>query len=765
MYTKIGSVLSGAIIITSLFSTPLLVNAQEDEDNKAQESIAKADVEAKKNDTEKENILLIVGDVVGKLSLFDESSTASRLGLSAMETPATIETISSDVMRARGYQKLSDAIESLPGVVTGEHPTAPSTFSMRGFTRGQITVLRDGLWVGPSTMVMRPQNTFNLEKIEVLRGPSSVVNGIGAVAGTINAITRTAKQTDTDLVDLLVSYGKFNSHHLGVNASGKIGQQAWYNVSVSDYGSDGYVDRTDLSSTNLNASVLWQLNEDITLKFSVDHLQDDVGSYFGTPLVPVSVARDPLTNAVTTERGETIDGATRFNNYNVEDAVAESEQTFWRLDVDWHISENMRLQNTTYHFDADRQWLNAEGYVYCTQVVGTCTEENSVQRYYGYFMLNHEQDLIGNRTTLNIDSQLGRMENRFVIGTEAISVDFERARGFRRNAPQVPGDAVDLYDPVPGVYGPRELRGVSPTEIDTRAVFAENALNINDDFNLVAALRYDEMELDRKNFNALGVLEENGFNRKYDWVSWRLGFVYDIAESAMIYAQYSNAKDPINSSVFLVNSNQNFELTNAKQWEVGMKSIWFDGDAETTVSYFDIKRDDIFERFSLDSATNVGGRISNGVEVSLTMTPSEKWRFGANASYINAEFLGSANFVDLAGNTPPNVAEVTANTWLSFTNIAKTPLEVGFEWHHIGDRFGDNANTIKLKSYALFDIFASWKADSYRISFRVDNAFDEQYVPWSDVFYVHQDSPGFIYANQLMLGAPRTFRVSFETKF
>ena len=762
MYQNNCSFPIGAIIAANLLFSSVALGEQQKLEG---ESETEANSLAKVVEKSKENIVVIVGDVVGDLSLYSESSTASRLGLSAMKTPATIESISGEVMRARGYQKLSDAMDSLPGVVSGEHPTAPSTFSMRGFTRGQITVLRDGLWVGPSTMVMRPQNTFNLESVEVLRGPASVVNGIGAVAGTVNAITRTAKQTEIQQIETLLSYGNHNSYHLGANASGQMGQDSWYNISVSDYSSDGYVDRTDLSSSNINGSALWHLSKDLAIKFSVDYLKDDVGSYFGTPLVPASIARDPLTHVVTTERGETIDGATRFNNYNVKDSVSESEQIFWRLDFDWKLSDGINMKNITYRFDADREWLNAEGYVYCTEVVGTCLETGTVQRYYGYFMLNHEQDLLGNRTTLNIDGRLGEMENRFVVGAEAVFVDFERTRGFRRSAPQVPEDSVDLYQPVPGVYGPRELRGVSPTEMNMRAVFAENALSLSENSNLVAALRYDELDLDRKNFNATGDLENNGFNRKYDWMSWRLGAVYDVGESSMIYAQYSDAKDPINSNIFLVNSNQNFELTSAKQKEVGFKSIWMDGNAETTLAYFDIKRDDIFERFSLDSATNVGGRKSKGVEVSMTMTPSEKWRLGANAAYTNAEFLSSANFVELAGNTPPNVAEITANTWLSFTNIAEMPLEAGFEWHYVGKRYGDNQNSVELKSYGLFDIFTSWNAESYRVSFRVDNALDEEYVPWSDPFYLHQDSPGFIYANQLMLGSPRTFRLSLESKF
>ncbi|MYD69437.1 MAG: Plug domain-containing protein [Acidobacteria bacterium] len=103
--------------------------------------------------------------------------TTSKLGLTAMEVPASLNVIDSSVMEARGYPRISDAVETTPGVVVGQNPAAPSSFSMRGFTRSQITVLRDGIWLGPANMVMRPQNTFNLDRVEVLRGPSSVLNG------------------------------------------------------------------------------------------------------------------------------------------------------------------------------------------------------------------------------------------------------------------------------------------------------------------------------------------------------------------------------------------------------------------------------------------------------------------------------------------------------------------------------------------------------------------------------------------------------------
>lgn len=744
----------------SLLSYSAATNAQEsDNQDKPKEE---AQVEQSQSVDEK---IIIKGNYIGDLGLESETYSSSRLDMSAFETPATVEIIDESVMRARGYEKLSDAVRGLPGVVTGEQPTAPSTFSIRGFSRGQITVLRDGLWIGPSAMVMRPQNTYNLERVEILRGPASVINGIGAVAGTINAVTKSAKPSSIDSTDLMASFGRYGARHYGLSSQGELTESSWYNVNVSDYSLDGYVPNTNSESTNITASAFWQLSDDVAFTISFDHLDDDVGSYYGTPLVPIEFARQPLTDVVVTERGETIDEAMRFNNYNVSDAVAESEQLFWKTGLTWDISLDAQLETTLYGFEADRYWKNAEGYVFCTEVVGTCTELNEIQRYYGYFWLDHEQEMIGNRTTLKFDHDLFGRSSQTVFGFEIADLDFERTRGFRRSHPQEPADSLDPYNPEQGVYGPLELRGVSPTTIDTQALFAENLLELTPNWKLVSALRYDRLDLDRMNFDASGADEGNGFNRDYSWSSWRLGTTYNLTEDTLLYAQYSNAKDPINSNIFLVNANQNFDLTDAKQWEVGLKKIWSQSKTQLTLSYYDIERDDIFERFALDSATNVGGRSSNGVELSLTSSPTDNITFSFNTAYTNAEFKESANFQALAGNTPPNVPEWTTNVRFAYDNIANVPLQAGFEWSMIDDRFGDNENQIYLSDYELTNLFTSYTWDNYRVSARVDNVFDEIYVPWSDIYYVNKTDPGFIYANQLLLNTPRTYRLTFEANF
>ena len=708
--------------------------------------------------------VVVVGEVINELRLAQPSDAGSRLGLSLLETPATVEIIDGSTMQARGYKQVTDAVRSLPGVVTGESPAAPSTFSMRGFTRSQITILRDGLWVGPANMVMRPQNTFNLDRIEVLRGPSSVLHGQGAVAGTVNVVPKSAKVDEPDTLDVVASFGRYDTYQLGLGAGGSLSESAWYRFDISHRGSDGYVDRMDPRSLNGTGSLLWQASDTVSVKLSFDYLEDELADYWGTPLIPSASARRPMTDVISTTTGETIDRATRFRNYNVSDSRAESEQFFVRADIEWSPTANFNIRNTMYRFDADREWLNAEGYVFCTQVVDVCTHTGEIQRYYGYFFVFHDQELFGNRFTAQYDFELAGMQNQLLGGFEITSLDFERTRGFRRSEPLAPGDSVDPWSPVAGQYGPEELRGVSPTDIETRAVFLEDVLRVNDRFSLVAAFRYEELDLDRDNFNAAGILEGSSFERDFNWTSWRIGAVVSLTEDVVAYAQYSDAKDPVNANIFLVNSGEDLDLTDAKQWEVGLKASLAEGKVEATIAYFDVERDDVLERIGVDRASNVGGRESHGIEISGTWAATEQLRLGANAAYTDAEFSRSTNFVSFAGNTPPNVPELTANAWASYS-LSSLPLTVGTALRYVDDRHGDNANNVTLKSYSLADVFASWTYNNIRVSARVNNVAGEDYVSWSDVFYLGQTDPGFIYANQVLLGSPRTYELSIEASF
>jgi iron complex outermembrane receptor protein len=585
------------------------------------------------------------------------------------------------------------------------------------------------------------------------------------VGGTVNTVVKRATADAEQPLELLASYGRFDTYQFGLGGSTQLSDSAWLRMDVNQYGSDGHVDRMDPESINVTTSLLWKATEKLDVEFQIDYLDDQLADYWGTPLVPKGVATTPLSDVISTNTGETLDEQARFRNFNVQDSRAVSDQLLFRIDLSWQLTEGIELKNTSYRFTADRDWGNAEGYVYCTDVVDICTEKNVIQRYYGYFFVTHDQDLLGNRLTANIDSQIGGHDNRFLAGLEITDLDFSRARGFRRKIPLSANDAVSPTNPIPGSYGQRELRGISPTQINTRALFFEDALDISETVKVVAALRYEELDLIRQNFNALGDLEASSFSRDFNWLSWRLGAVVKLTDDVSIYGQYSDSKDPVNANLFLVNSGENLDLTDAEQWEVGLKGLWHNGRTQATIAYFNTQRDDVLERIGVDSAASIGGRDSSGVEFSAAFRPTSQWHVGANAAYTDAEFRRSTNFVTFAGNTPPNVAEVTGNLWASFSSIAGLPLEVGGSVQYVDDRFGDNANQVALSSYTLLNLFATWSAPRFNVTARVNNVTDEIYVPWSDVFYLQQNDPSFLYANQLMLAPPRMFEVGVEFTF
>ena len=104
--------------------------------------------------------------------------------------PATLEVIDNDEMLGRGFFNVQQAADSQAGVTSGGSPGDQSQFSMRGFTGNQITVLRNGLYIGPSNMTTRDQNAFNVGSVEILKGPASVLYGQGAIAGALNVVDK-----------------------------------------------------------------------------------------------------------------------------------------------------------------------------------------------------------------------------------------------------------------------------------------------------------------------------------------------------------------------------------------------------------------------------------------------------------------------------------------------------------------------------------------------------------------------------------------------
>jgi len=123
---------------------------------------------------------------------------------------------------------MSEAIQAATGVTVGDSPGNPTNFFMRGFTNKQIRLLYDGLMIDSASMTSRPRETWTLGRIEILKGPASVLYGEGAVAGAINFVTkRPVRELRGD--GGFLSYGSFNTTRVGV---GRAVDLAWTNCII-----------------------------------------------------------------------------------------------------------------------------------------------------------------------------------------------------------------------------------------------------------------------------------------------------------------------------------------------------------------------------------------------------------------------------------------------------------------------------------------------------------------------------------------------------
>ncbi|TAG46127.1 MAG: TonB-dependent siderophore receptor [Betaproteobacteria bacterium] len=683
------------------------------------------------------------------------SETGSRLGLTIRETPASVEVMTQEVMERRGARTLEDALRGGVGVIAGGNPGSPSVVSTRGFVGGFVTYLFDGDRIATAGMSSRPQDTFNYERIEVLKGPSSVLFGEGGIGGSVNFVTKRPDRSAAGFEGVL-AYGSYDSLRAGVGTGGSFGPDSGYRLDFShQYQGDGWVGRTGHKLSHFTSGVNFKLTPNVSVDFSLDYLNDDVKSYWGTPLIPAAFATE-ASNAVIDSTGRVLDRRIARNNYNVEDGRMKADSVWARARLSWQLNPQWSLKNQLSIYSADRDWRNAEGAVFVAP--------NRVNR--DLVNITHDHQVWSNLLDLSHKGELFGLKSRTTFGLEYARTDFSTERRFSDgSASTVARLQVDALNPVVGNYltdlalftggGNRTNFG---TDIQTTAVFAENALTLLPNFTLVTGLRGEQIKLSRT-VQDLNTSASTAFGKTYRPNSVRVGGVFDLSKATTLYAQYANAAAPVGTSNLLLLSSANtaFPLTRGTQLELGLKQS-IGRDFDWTLALYRIEQDNVLSRDAVNPAVTVNsGKIgSRGVELSAAWRATNQLTVSGNVALLNAEFrsLVEAGGVSRVGNTPPNVPEKTANAWVDY-RFATLPLSVGASLNWVDKRYNNNANTVFMNSYATADLYATWKFKPVDLTLRVRNVTDKFYASWS----------GSSSANQVLVGAPRTVELTAKFGF
>lgn len=666
------------------------------------------------------------------------TQTGSRLGLTILETPASVETLAGDVIRARGDLSIVDAVTRATGISSVANPGNGGTgLAARGFSGpGSIMQLYDSvrLYPGAGTVTF-PTDPWTVDRIEVLRGPASVLYGQGAIGGAVNVISKKPNSDRTEF-EAEAGYGSQNSWRIGAGVGGPVNELIAYRFDISRNQSDGWIDRGDSKGLAISGSVQLRPTYTLTLTLSDDYSDQEPMLYFGTPLIDGK-----------------LDDRNKRRNYNVTDALMRFKDNRTTIRAEWAPSDSVSIRSTAYRLTTHRKWRNLESYFWNGAT-------GKIDRF-DFYGIDHDQTQIGAQTDATLRSNWGGLKNELLVGFDINGIKFRHSNDFDSDVPP-PGFAepVDPYSFDPGLY--YNTFGVRPqyrTRTHQYSLFAEDRLTISDRLSVSAGINFDRANVKRyvTSYGAGGTATEAlRLDKTLHNVTWRVGAVYQPTSALSLYGQYATAVDPLGSLITFSIGQAAFKNTTGDQVEAGVKASFLGGRGLATFAAYRIVKKNLLATVpgSLPPRQDqVGQRSAKGLEASLTLDLAGGFGIDANGTILDArfdEFLSGGTSFN--GKTPPNVPEATANLWLSYDVTARLQTRLGLRY--VGRTFSDNANQFRVPGNAVVDGGISFAVTkNVAANLRVYNLFDKDYATTT-----YNDE-------QWLLGRPRSIDVSISARF
>jgi iron complex outermembrane recepter protein len=694
------------------------------------------------------------------------ASSASRLGLTVHDMPASVDIITQQQMREQGYRTTTETAIGAAGVLSGDVGGAPATFSMRGFTFGEVNVLYNGISIGPGNITSRVMETANLDQVEFLKGPSAIMSGLDAIGGSVNFVSRqpTTGPIKSELDGSIDSLGTYRTHFGSGGSTNVQGLDYRFDVSSSKIAS--FIDGDYEKLNNVSGQLNYRVNDAFKVFAAVDYKRDDGHAYWGTPLTtttfsgPFSTHGVVAGSAVNAFTGDlispvTVDSRTTTTNYNVADNSVGAHELWLRGGFELKVTEDVTIKNQTYDYGAKRHWFDSETYAFnpATSLVDR-----------DRFFVTHKQQVIGNNTDIAWDSSFYGMENRLAAQLQVSRNEIQFGQEQNPDDFPDPDGSVTVLNPIPGLYGLTPQPGFRNSKLDNIAGSIEDRLKITPWFALMGGIRVEDISLSRDGINFDGTIPTGQpFTKDWQPVSYRAAATFEPVKGLMFYGMYATAYDPAIADVFSVSPGNSVDLTSARIYETGVKLISADKRAEATIAAYDIVRHNVFVALTNAIATEAGEIHTKGVELEGAVRPIENLKLWGNVAFTQSVF---GEFDVWTGNTVPNVAPVIINTGASYRfDNWRWPVEIGGSLRHVGQRYLSQDNLTAMLSYTTGDLYAFvdipgrdlwWQGlEKMRITFRVRNLTNALYAQYAD--------PGL--SDSVLLGAPRTFELAASAKW
>ncbi|MEE4297103.1 MAG: TonB-dependent siderophore receptor [Wenzhouxiangella sp.] len=712
---------ASTVLAAMFFSTVLLAQTDNNTDTPNSDESGPSDSEAV------EDRLLVVGNV-----LYSDQINALRTPTPIIDVPQSLTIVTKEELNRRGFDSIGDIIDYTPGVTNSQgeaHRDAVVFRGVRSTADFFIDGVRDDVWY------YRP--LYNLEQVEILRGPNALLFGRGGTGGILNRVTKKGVIGD-DFNDARMSIDSFGGYALQLDSNVAVSGHAAFRINALYEDLNNHRDFFDGTRMGVNPTARFELSDRSLLDVSYEYMDHERFIDRGIP---------------TGSDGRPVEAFEDIVFADPELNTSSLKAHLFRAALQHEFSDNLKGNFSAFYGDYDKLYQNfyASGY----------DEVNSpdVVTLDGYVDTTDRQNLILSGNLIGAIFT-GNVEHTLIAGIEYIDTesDQDRFNAFW-NTTQDDNEIFRIERPLDLINGrginaagmptvnsfTADLNDDTRVGIDVFSAYIQDEIQINDKLDLILGARYDSFDID-----VFNVATNERRSRKDEEITPRGGLIFKPFEEMSLYASYSESFQPRSGEQFdnINGDRDQLDPNTFTNLEAGIK--WdFGRGLSLTAAVFEIEQSSPQTADNDPETLDVIDSEISGFEVQLKGQVNDYWFVSAGYSYLDGEQ------VDRLGDTglrPQELPENTFSIWNSVRVTDRFGFGIGLTYQD--ESFINNSNTAVLPSYTRVDAAAYFDvSDTLSLQLNIENLTDELYFPNS-----HS-------THQATVGAPLNARLTADWRF
>lgn len=657
---------------------------------------------------EVKDTLIVEAEKVTQIPSF--STMVSKIPISLQNTPASVGVVLKPLFDSQNATILSHALENVSGVNIQSQFGVHDYFLIRGFNSvDNGMVLTDGTIETESTFY----NLYNIERIEVLKGPGAFLYGGNPLSGAVNLWRK--QPIFRNFLNATGSFGHFRTFRgtadLGI---ADINSGLAFRMNAFWHESDNFRDGKDSRQIAVNPAFTWRLNRNSDITINFEYAKNDYRPDSGLPLLFLS-ATEPAT----------IPDIPRERSYQT--PFDDSDQNIYRVRADFSskLSESLTLRNKLYF--ADQDWKTTGTLLvgaFPAPPVGAIVVGRVVQR------LQDRQKYLGNQFDLLFDLNTGAIRHQLVTGFEVTGYNDDFLLRFGQISP------ISLLDPFETTQQVHISTLPQSSQADARtliiAPYLVDQVSLSEKLKVFLGGRYDVLDYDddRRDidvFNSIDFASQT--ERNYKKFSPMGGIVLAPSTSFSLYANAGKAFAPPSTL-----TRGTPEPEESVQIELGAKLRFNEGRINTSLALFNLEKGNIAIPDQTGVFRQIGDQRSRGVELEVVAQPLNNVFSSLSYAFTKAELTDFSEdadptqgvfVIDRSGNTAPFAPKHIVNFWT--TKSFRNGFGVGAGSRYVSSQFIDEDNAFEINGYLLFDAMIFYQRQGWQWSVNFKNITNRDY--------------------------------------